>query len=133
MHCPCHTSQEKPEPTRGCCEKCEDGAPSKEYGFEFWCKNHDCDCHSQEKPAENWEKEFNKKLLNEWVNQIDYDDIQKMKSYIRSLLSAQKQSIVESLEASVNSWITVTKDGKEIIDDVRAMKDHVLTFIRGLK
>lgn len=59
--------------------------------------------------TQNWEEEFEKKLLNEWVNQIDYDDIQSLKSFIRALLSKQAEEISEAVEGMKKEGTDVQK------------------------
>ncbi len=66
---------------------------------------------------EEIEKKFVEKLLNEWVNQIDLDDINSAKSFLRQSILSTLQAVKESLpKNSIMTKMkrTLKKDGTPI-------------------
>lgn len=53
-------------------------------------------------------KEFENKLLHEWVNQIDYDDIQNAKDFLRQSLTECAKATADAVRGELPKVITPT-------------------------
>ena len=65
-------------------------------------------------------KMFEEKLLNEWINQIDYDDIQAAKSFLPSRHTAYQNLLVERIEG-MKKEIDSEKTPKALQDVLKNM------------
>lgn len=77
-------------------------------------------------------REFEEKLLNEWVNQIDLDDIIKAKNWLDVTLTSQLNSFKEMVERMPSNFSTV--DDNDVHKKVALIKkDDLLSTLQSLE